>query len=65
MAKIIPGVWWGRDMGLEPATTGITIPPQLRCLHPAEAGGGETGNLFNLSYTWVTQIKINYGVLNN
>ena len=30
----------GRETGLEPATTGITIPPQLRCLHPAEAGRG-------------------------
>jgi len=30
----------GRETGLEPATTGITIPPQLRCLHPAKAGGG-------------------------
>jgi hypothetical protein len=27
----------GRETGLEPATNGITIPPQLRCLHLAIA----------------------------
>ena len=31
----------GRETGLEPATTGITIPQQLRCLHPAKAGRGQ------------------------
>jgi len=30
----------GGETGLEPATTRITIPPQLRCLHPAKAGRG-------------------------
>jgi len=38
----------GRETGLEPATTGITIPPQLRCLHPAKAGRGRNWLSFQL-----------------
>ena len=38
----------GRETGLEPATTGITIPPQLRCLHPAKAGRGRLLLFFQL-----------------
>jgi hypothetical protein len=49
----------GRETGLEPVTTGITIPTQLRCLHPAKAGKGDSCYLFNLSYTWVTQLIVN------
>jgi len=33
-------LYMGRETGLEPATTGITIPPQLRCLHLDKAGRG-------------------------
>jgi len=34
--------------GLEPATTGITIPPQLRWLHPDKTGRGQNWLSFQL-----------------
>ena len=50
----------GRETGLEPATTGITIPRNCVAYIQLKLEGGETGNLFNLSYTWVTQFRVNY-----
>jgi len=38
----------GQETGVEPATTGITIPPQLRCLHPAKAARGVNFDLFSI-----------------
>jgi len=51
-----------RETGLEPATTRIKIPPQLRCLHPAKTGRGQLLFSFLMSYTKVTQFKVNYSV---
>ena len=50
----------GRETGLEPATTGITIPRNCVAYIQLKLEGGETGYFFNLSYTRVTQFRVNY-----
>jgi len=41
----------GRETALEAMTTGIKIPPQLRCLHSAKAEMGKKLVIFSIRVT--------------